>query len=92
MITSRSIRLRSSFSACARVSPSAVPWVRLSPSLRFTRAPPEHHEPYQLTRPALSETSKSRPLPYERLPAITHPGIDGKGLPWHYPSWFSASH
>jgi hypothetical protein len=62
-ITSRSIRLRNSFSAWARVSPSAEPGERFKAILRFTRVPPTHHEPYQLTRPAASARSNSLPLP-----------------------------
>jgi hypothetical protein len=43
--------------------PVGVPGVRLSPSLRFTRVPPTHHEPYQLARPPRSTTTSRRPVP-----------------------------
>jgi hypothetical protein len=54
---------RSYRSAWVRVSPSALPAVRLSPILRFTRVPPAHQEPYQLARPPRSRTMYRRPVP-----------------------------
>lgn len=45
---------RSSRSACVRVSPSLVDGRRFGPSRRVTRTPPDHQEPYQLSRPLRS--------------------------------------
>jgi hypothetical protein len=83
--TSVAISRRSSASACVRIRPCAVEARRFTPICRLMRRPPTRQERYHVSRPLLSDRTKSRPDPYERRAITTTMSPDDANHP--RPNW-----